>query len=84
MALSLQNGINSRNGPGGNKNRSVWLRVGTVGIAIQAVSRPCGAKGILPAAPAVGCITKTTIQIIDAGYGMSFRVKTCGQKRGLM
>lgn len=35
MMLSLQNSINSRNGPGGNKNRSVWLRVGVTGVAFQ-------------------------------------------------
>lgn len=38
MMLSLQNSINSRNGPGGNKNRSVWLRVGVTGVAFQAVN----------------------------------------------
>ena len=45
MMLSLQNSINSRNGPGGNKNRSVWLRVGVTGVAFQAVNQPCGTKG---------------------------------------
>ena len=47
MMLSLQNSINSRNGPGGNKNRSVWLRVGVTGVAFQAVNQPCGTQGPL-------------------------------------
>ena len=45
MMLSLQNSINSRNGPGGNKNRSVWLRVGVTGVAFQAVNQHAERKG---------------------------------------
>lgn len=84
MMLSLQNSINSRNGPGGNKNRSVWLRVGVTGVAFQAVNQPCGTQGPLAKSAVAGYIVRETVQIADSGYGVSFRVKACGQKRRLM
>lgn len=83
MVLSLQNSINSRNGPGGNKNRSVWLRVVT-SVALQAVNQPCGTQGPLAKSAVAGYIIRETVQIDDAGYGVSFRIKACGQKRRLM
>lgn len=84
MMLSLQNSINSRNGPGANKNRSVWLRVGVTGVAFQAVNQPCGAQGPLAKSAVAGYIVRETVQIADSGYGVSFRIKACGQKRRLM
>lgn len=84
MMLSLQNSINSRNGPGGNKNRSVWLRVGVTGVAFQAVNQPCGTQGPLAKSAVAGYIVRETVQIADSGYGVSFRIKACGQKRRLM
>ena len=84
MMLSLQNSINSRNGPGGNKNRSVWLRVGVTGVAFQAVNQPCGTQGPLAKSAVAGYIVRETVQNADSGYGVSFRVKACGQKRRLM
>lgn len=84
MMLSLQNSINSRNGPGGNKNRSVWLHVGVTGVAFQAVNQPCGTQGPLAKSAVAGYIVRETVQIADSGYGVSFRVKACGQKRRLM
>lgn len=84
MMLSLQNSINSRNGPGANKNRSVWLRVGVTGVAFQAVNQPCGTQGPLAKSAVAGYIVRETVQIADSGYGVSFRIKACGQKRRLM
>lgn len=84
MMLSLQNSINSRNGPGANKNRSVWLRVGVTGVAFQAVNQPCGTQGPLTKSAVAGYIVRETVQIADSGYGVSFRIKACGQKRRLM
>lgn len=84
MMLSLQNSINSRNGPGGNKNRSVWLRVGVTGVAFQAVNQPCGTQGPLAKSAVAGYLVRETVQIADSGYGVSFRIKACGQKRRLM
>lgn len=84
MMLSLQNSINSRNGPGGNKNRSVWLRVGVTGVAFQAVNQPCGTQGPLAKSAVAGYIVRETVRIADSGYGVSFRIKACGQKRRLM
>lgn len=31
-----------------------------------------------------GYIVRETVQIADSGYGVSFRIKACGQKRRLM
>ena len=84
MMLSLQNSINSRNGPGGNKNRSVWLRVGVTGVAFQAVNQPCGMQGALPKSVVAGCIVRETVRVADSGYGVSFRMKACGQKGRLV
>ena len=63
MMLSLQNSINSRNGPGGNKNRSVWLRVGVTGVAFQAVNQPCGTQGSLAKSAVAGYIVRETVQM---------------------
>lgn len=80
MMLSLQNSINSRNGPGGNKNRSVWLRIGVTGAAFQTVNPSCGMQGALPKTVVAGYVVRETVQITDSGYGASFRMKACGQK----
>lgn len=84
MMLSLQNSINSRNGPRRNKNRSVWLRVGATSVAFQAINQPCGTQGPLAKPAVAGYIIRETAQIADSGYGVSFRIKACGQKRRLM
>ena len=70
MMLSLQNSINSS--------------VGVTGVAFQAVNQPCGTKGSLAKSAVAGYIVRETVQIADSGYGVSFRIKACGQKRRLM
>lgn len=84
VTISSGYSINSRNGPGANKNRSVWLRVGVTGVAFQAVNQPCGTQGPLAKSAVAGYIVRETVQIADSGYGVSFRIKACGQKRRLM
>ena len=76
MMLSLQNSINSRNGPGGNKNRSVWLRVGVTGVAFQAVNQPCGTQGPLAKSAVAGYIVRETVQIADSGIRSELQNKS--------
>ena len=51
---------------------------------VKAVNQPCGTQGPLAKSAVAGYIIRETVQIDDAGYGVSFRIKACGQKRRLM
>ena len=44
----------------------------------------CGTQGPLAKSAVAGYIVRETVQIADSGYGVSFRIKACGQKRRLM
>lgn len=48
------------------------------------LNQPCGTQGSLAKSAVAGYIVRETVQIADSGYGASFRIKACGQKRRLM